>query len=858
MLRRAWLVALLFVPLTIGAAWIASQTLGVNTDTSSMVSEKLPWRVARAEYARAFPDEGSSILVLVEGGTRALREAGARALVREMRARPDVFEHAESPVADEFFRRHALLYRDVEQLQAMERGLGDSAVALASLRQNPTVSGMAPLLMAALAAPEERRPPGLEGLIGEAADAVGAARRGHVRRIDWQEMLGGEPVGGRVFVLARPVFNYEAMFPAEGALNAIDEITSELNLGDERTLTFRVTGEAALATDELRSASGGAGVATGVALIAVLVVLYIGLQSFRMMLACTITLVVGLIGTAAFAGLSVGDLNLISVAFAVLYIGLGIDYAIHVALRYREAVVRGWSHGAAALVSLRQTGPALVVCAVTTSVGFFAFIPTAFKGVSELGLIAGVGMFIGLAVNLMLLPVLLVLFGQPRRYRRAAGRVSGAVSSLVSLPERRRWVFRGLGIVGAVVAIAMAPRVMFDQNRLNLQNPERESVAAFNELMASGDPAPYVLSMLADDDGDAEAMRAQLAALPTVRHARTIASFVPDAQGEKLEIIARMRRTLGPVLRVEQEESSPNVDHEIRSMVSLREGLVGYASGDQTLDAAVERLRNEIDSSVTELEGASEDADALLARVRAGLLGSLVETIESLGVALTADRVSVETLPPSIRDRWIANDGRWRVEASPDEDLNENEAIWRFAREVLSVAPGAVGEPVSGLRGGRVIVGAFIQAFATALVAIFILVLVLLRSVRDALVVLAPLLLAGGLTGAASVWLNTPFNFANIIALPLMLGVGVDSGIHMVHRARYLRPGEALLSSSTARGVLFSSLTTICSFGSLAISDHLGMASMGTLLTIAITLTLVCTLGLLPALVSNRAGRWLR
>ncbi len=853
MLRRAWLVVALFVPITIGAGLVAMSTLGVNTDTSAMVSDDLPWRVARADYARAFPDESLSVLVLVEGGTQELREDGAAGLARALRARPDLFLDAEAPTADPFFQRNGLLYRDVGGLEAMERALGESAVALAALVRDPSIRGVAPLLMAAVSAPSDRRPEGLDGLLVETSLAIDAARRGQVRRVAWQDQLLGGGAGGRVLVLARPVLDYSAIFPAGAALDAIEEIGAGLDLGDERELTLRVTGEAALATDELRSAAGGAGMATALAMLGVLVVLYIGLQSARMMLACTITLVVGLIGTAAFAGVAVGDLNLISVAFAVLYIGLGIDYAIHICLRYREAVVAGRSHGAAVLVALRQTGPALVVCAITTSVGFFAFIPTAFKGVSELGLIAGVGMFIGLIVNLLLLPALLVVFGRPRRYRPTPG-LGAFATRVVTLPERRRWVFRGLGVVGALVAIVMAPRAVFDQNRLNLQDPGQESVAAFNELMATGDPAPYALNMLAPDRASAEELRSKLESLESVRHARTVASFVPREQEAKRAIIGRMGRALAPVLNSESV-STPSVEDEMGALRALRAGLTGLEAGDERLDEAAGELREQIGGLLGDLDGASHDErERILSRVREGLLGSFEATMGSLALALTPESVSIETLPESIRSRWLALDGRWRVEASPDEDLNENEAIWRFAREVLSVAPGAVGEPVSGLRGGRVIVGAFVQAFVTALVAIFILVLVLLKSVRDALVVLAPLLLAGGLTGAASVWFGTPFNFANIIALPLMLGIGVDSGIHMVHRARYLRPGESLLTSSTARGVLFSSLTTICSFGSLAISTHLGMSSMGTLLTIAITLTLVCTLGLLPALLPRRGG----
>ena len=176
----------------------------------------------------------------------------------------------------------------------------------------------------------------------------------------------------------------------------------------------------------------------------------------------------------------------------------------------------------------------------------------------------------------------------------------------------------------------------------------------------------------------------------------------------------------------------------------------------------------------------------------------------------------------------------------------------RFVAAVRKVAPDAIGFPVIYLEAGDAVVKSFQQALVLAIIAVTILLLVLLRPKSDTLFVLLPLLLAGGLTGAASVVLGVPFNFANVIALPLLLGIGVDSGIHMVHRMRAAPPASGLiLETSTARAVLYSSLTTMCSFGNLAVSPHRGMASMGALLTVGIAFTLLCTLVVLPALMVN-------
>jgi hypothetical protein len=176
----------------------------------------------------------------------------------------------------------------------------------------------------------------------------------------------------------------------------------------------------------------------------------------------------------------------------------------------------------------------------------------------------------------------------------------------------------------------------------------------------------------------------------------------------------------------------------------------------------------------------------------------------------------------------------------------------RFVTAVRTLAPGATGFPAITLEAGNAVVRAFQQALLLSLTAIVALLLMLLRRKRDALLVVVPLLLAGSLTGAASVLLGIPFNFANVIALPLILGIGVDSGIHMVHRMRTNPPvGGQVLQTSTARAVLFSSLTTLSSFGNLALSSHRGMASMGELLSIGIGFTLVCTLIVLPALLAT-------
>ena len=241
--------------------------------------------------------------------------------------------------------------------------------------------------------------------------------------------------------------------------------------------------------------------------------------------------------------------------------------------------------------------------------------------------------------------------------------------------------------------------------------------------------------------------------------------------------------------------------------------------------------------------------DRAAARVRESLTGGLTRSLGELRTSLRAVPVSLNSLPPALRRRWVAPHGSRRVEVIPRDNLADMDALRAFVAEVQTAAPRATGEPVINVSAGEAVVEAFRRALVGAALATAVLLVLALRSFADAARVMFPLLLAGAATGAATVVLGLDFNYANVIALPLLLGVGVDNGIHMVHRLRRSPAADSdLLDTSTARAVLYASLTTIFSFGNLAFSRHPGTASMGRLLTIGMLAVLACTLLVLPAL----------
>ena len=637
--------------------------------------------------------------------------------------------------------------------------------------------------------------------------------------------------------MVEPVLDFTGLQPAAPAIEEISRLAADLGYGRagglDQAVRVRITGNAAMLQDELESVKQGLGLVGLISLILVTVLLAVGLRSLRLVFATVVTLLVGLSWTGFFAAVAVGELNLISVTFAVLFIGLSVDFGIHYALRAQEELAASLPTRESLIAAGGQVGGALALTALAAAIGFLSFLPTAYRGLSELGLIAGAGMFIALFANLTVLPAMLALL-PPRRHAtpprlRAADRLQAAV-------EARPGAIAGTAAALALAALATLPVARFDDDPLNLRDPESPSVATLIDILDDDRVEPYRISILAEDLAAADAVADRLRDLDGVRAATSLRDLVPGDQDEKLAVIEDTALFLTPVFLsapVEPPDGAARAD-AVRRMIRALAGLSAGAAGEagRRLATALERIGS---------------GDAALAGLEEALLATLPGRIEALGEALEAGPVALGDLPAALHDRGVAPDGKSLVTVYPRDDLRQRVERVAFVDAVSAVAPEATGVPVIVTAAGRAVIEAFLQAAGITLLLITLLLLAVLRSLRDSLLVLAPLFLAALLTVAATVVLSLPFNFANVIVLPLLFGLGVASGIHMVFRHRREARGR-ILHTSTPRAVLFSALTTIGSFGALALSAHRGTASMGELLTLAIGLSLATSLLVLPAL----------
>jgi hypothetical protein len=573
-----------------------------------------------------------------------------------------------------------------------------------------------------------------------------------------------------------------------------------------------------------------------VATAGVALLLVVGLGSVRLILATLATLLAGLVITAGLATLMIGQLNLISVTFAVLFVGLGVDFGIHLCLRYREEMQRRYGHEDALGRAVRAVGGPLSLGAICAGLGFIAFVPTDYRGLAELGIISASGMAVAWAASLVLLPALLRLM--PLRPQPPAPEAAAAHPPWT---ERFASSILGVTVIAVVSLVPLLPRVSFDFNPLNLKDQTSESVRTFLDLERNPDTATNLISVLASDLDEAERIAARLRAAAGVGDVVTLSSFVPKDQAEKLSIIGDMALFLGSV--------APSADaalDEPERRAAFDRLVTALDQAKLPAGSAGKRLLDGLNAFAA---GTSGPSSAALADLERRLTGHLPDLLTRLDQALLAEEVSLENLPPSVRQDWVSQAGEAKVMARPAIGIHDNRALERFADAALAAAPNATGAPIIITEAGRVVVAAFIEASVIAFTLITLVLIVVLRSAADVLLVLLPLALAILLTGGTSALLGLDLNFANVIVLPLLLGLGVSGAIHVVMRRRAPSTSEASAGpNSTPRAVLFSALTTIASFGSLAVAPHPGMASMGLLLTLAILWSLICTLVILPAL----------
>jgi len=832
--RHAIAVVVLSALLCAAAMTYVSGNFAMNTDSSKLINEDVAWRMRQAQFDAAFPQNTDLILVVIDGRTPELAESAAARLTERLHAQPEFFRSVRRPDGGAFFNQNGLLFLSEKEVADTTAQLIRAQPFLGPLASDPSLRGLMSSLDTVLlgVAAKQATLADIDAPMRSLAPVFEDAARGQVNYLSWRALFTGAAPKAeelRRFITVQPVLDFTALQPGQRASDAIRASARNLGIDPAHGVSVRLTGDVPMSDEEFATLADRAEIMVSAMLAGVLLLLWLALKSARLIAGVLITLLAGLVITMA-AGLAmVGVFNIISIAFIALFVGLGVDFGIQFAVRYRHERLHAHRLDHALASTGAALGAPLALASAATAAGFFSFLPTTYTGVAELGMVAGIGMVVAFILSITLLPALIRLFN-PHDQGEDVG-FSWLAGADVFVAKHRRPIVIGSGLLGLVCAGLMF-LVSFDSDPLNLRSPRVESVATLRDLMSSPLTSPNTIDITMPDLAQAEAMAARVSGLSEVGQVITLSSFIPGDQEKKLALIADANNLLGVTI-APFDVMEPPSDTEISA--SLAKTAAGLRAAAQTSigsggnDGAAQNARRMADA----LEAVVKAGAEARARATEALVPGLKTMLDQVAMSLQAQAVTIQTLP-------------LEMQVSPRDTTYAPDVIQRFTDAVRLVAPGATGTPISIHESGRTIVGAFLQAGVLSFIAIIILLFITLRRIFDVLMTLLPLVLTGLLTLATCVVMGQKLNFANIIALPLLMGIGVAFNIYFV--VAWRAGAKNLLQSSLTRAIIFSAATTATGFGPLWLSVHPGTSSMGELLMIALFWTVVTTMFLSPAL----------
>src|SRR5215212_5488831 len=568
--RRPWPVLALGLLLAALATTYTVRNFAINSDVSKLISPDVPFRQREITFEKYFPQRYDSILIVVEGKTPERTKEATADLVQRLQQHQDVLKNIRVLGGEPFYEQNGLLFLSKDEVSRITGQMIKARPAFAALTGDPSLRGVMELIGLELSGIQagEIKWEDLESSFKALTVSLSNVMEGRAADFSWHGLLTGEAPKKRDLrriIELEPALDFKALEPGAKGTQAIRDAASEMNAASDSPVRVRLTGPVRIADEEFGTVKEGALLNHTLTVVAVLIILWLALRSVRIIIAVFISLAVGLVVTAALGLLMTGAFNLISVAFAVLFVGIGVDFGIQFSVRYRaerhaEDDLRTALRRAAA-----RAGAPLTLAAAATAAGFLSFLPTDYRGLSELGQVAGVGMIIAFLTSVPVLPALLALFNPPGE-REPLGYKS--LAPVDDFMERRRIPVIVITLLIAIGGLPLLYFLEFDFNPMNLRNKNVESVATYLELAADKDTNANSIELMSPSLDEAQAKATRLSALPKVLRTLTLNSFVPEQQDQKLPLIKRAATSLNRALNPPRVRPAPTDQERVEALTN--------------------------------------------------------------------------------------------------------------------------------------------------------------------------------------------------------------------------------------------------------------------------------------------------
>ena len=882
--HRPWLVLAVSLGLCGLAVSYASAHLTFRTQRSDLISPDKDYQKRWRAYIAEFGDD-DDMVVVVKGQDRAQMRAALDALAGQVAAQPALFDRLFYKVDLQFLQSRALLLAPTQKIADIQNDLNDMRELLdPSFLLGDGLAGWNMLTLNQLLARARTQAEatqqagqvsaGNQKFFGQLAaiaknatvvlddpEAYQNPWHGLVKQpADQQDLLAEpqyffSPDGSLAFLLVRPVKEQGSFTSAQKSIDRLRAIVAEQGKRHSG-VEIGLTGLPVLENDEMVASQNDTGTASWLALVGVALLSFLVFRGFCYPLLTVATLLVGTAWALGWLTLTVGHLNILSATFAVMLIGMG-DYGVLWISRYEQERLAGADVLGALRTTVGSVGPGILTAATTTALAFYAAMLADFQAVAELGWIAGSGVLLCALSCFTVLPALLRLVDRRDRPQQPTVPIRNNAVWLPSLAMRPRLVI-GVSLALALGLAVFATRIGYDHNLLHLQAGGLDSVKWEMTLIKHTAGASWHSLSYTDSREEALALKARYEQLPGVSRVVEFATLVPTDQDAKLE---RMKDIQHRLRRLPARDQ--NIQHPVPNPEKLGEQLAALIAVVRPLSLGSNRLLDSVLlNHLQAFQYKLATVKVALARERlttfeTWLTRDLIEDLHRLKDVSTPEPIAVTDLPASVRERYIGASGKWLLRVFAKDCLWDYQPLRQFVEQVRSVDPEATGKPFSTLEGLRLMKNGFLWAGLYALIAMVLVLLLDFRNIWHTLVALAPLAMGMGMSLGIMVLFDVPLNPANMIAFPLILGVGIDNGVHVLHDFFSRRRDQLyLLSSSTGRGIMVAALTTILGFGTLMLSHHHGLASLGLILTLGVSCCMLTALIFLPAVLRLLSIRW--
>lgn len=841
------------------------------TGRDDLMAKNAPFQLDYQAYRREFGDQ-EEIVAVIESDDAEKSTRAADALYQRLNRETGLFRDVFYPGGLPFFRKNGLLFMPLEDIQRLRHTLTMAAPVLKDLAASPSVQTLFTSLTSQIDGYlTSGDPTALESLTFMLAtlDKGFKAFDGKGSGMTMDSFLKGggdgkpsalENAGKQQVITMRPVKDEGSFVASEKPIKAARAALAELVKRPEfKGVTAGLTGVPVLEYEEMATSQRDIEIATILSLSLTVVLLLFAFRGLLNVISAMVSLIVGICLSFGFATAAVGHLNILSMVFAIMLIGLGIEYGIQVVLRYQEEL-RGGSTGLAAIeTGLSANVRSIIMAAATVALAFATFAFTDFKGIAELGIIAAGGVVICVITTFTVLPSMLILL---ERFRKpyTGTTTEQPPKELAEKPFFHAIFANPRAIIGATLLLALiclypTLTMRFDYNLMNLQAKGLQSVEFAYKLMRSKENSGYFAVVTAKDRSDAKQLTERLEKLPSVDHVVSLPALVPDQQQAKLAELAALRQVLAEVKPVPYEENLrvmelPRVFEAFRDRVGKLKAALEARKAPEA--KPVSTFLTTLDGFFSTLEKEKDkNALGMLREFQGSMFAELPAKLTMMKESMEATPVVESDVPAQLKQRFVGKNGVLLLQVAPKKEIFEHEPLREFVTQVKGIVPNATGEPIMVYESLTIMRDAYLRAFAYAFLGIAVILLINFKSIRFAAMGALPLvvgllLMVGGMRLA-----GVSFNSANIIVLPLILGVGIDSAIYIINRYRQGTETPAQVATRSAGvGVFLNALTILFSFGALMVAHHQGVFSIGAVMSLGMAASVAVFLAFLPALLS--------